>query len=142
MGRLCYPTQAPGRVLVSRLRRDQKAVTVQGGYGVVFAVRVQVFWVIRVSRYNFTGEQVTSQGTLSLIGGMSGVRICLVLQSCLKSRSKSKNHDELMNYTVRVMFRLCLLSRVAPNCQSVMPIFIQLVCSPGLRVQVKGLIFL
>jgi hypothetical protein len=42
MGRLCYPTQAPGRVLVSRLRRDQKTVTVQGGYGVVFAIRVQV----------------------------------------------------------------------------------------------------
>ena len=37
MGRLCYPTQAPGRVLVPRLRRDQKAITVQGGYGALFA---------------------------------------------------------------------------------------------------------
>ena len=36
MVRLCYPTQHPGRVLVSRLRRDQKAVTVQGGYGTCF----------------------------------------------------------------------------------------------------------
>jgi hypothetical protein len=42
MGRLCYPTQHPGRVLVLRLRRGQKAVTVQGGYGVVFAVMVQI----------------------------------------------------------------------------------------------------
>ena len=32
MGRLCYPTQAPGRVLVL----SQKAVTVQGGYGTCF----------------------------------------------------------------------------------------------------------
>jgi len=36
MGRLCYPTQHPGRVLVPRLRRGQKAVTVQGGYGTCF----------------------------------------------------------------------------------------------------------
>jgi hypothetical protein len=26
---------------------------VQGGYGVVFAVRVQILWLIRVSRYKF-----------------------------------------------------------------------------------------
>ena len=36
MGRLCYPTQHPGRVLVPRLGRGQKAVTVQGGYGTCF----------------------------------------------------------------------------------------------------------
>jgi len=42
MGRLCYPTQHPGRVLVPRLKRGQNFVTVQGGYGALFAVRVQV----------------------------------------------------------------------------------------------------
>jgi len=42
MGRLCYPTQHPGRVLVPRLRRGQKTVTVQGGYGALFAVMVQI----------------------------------------------------------------------------------------------------
>ena len=46
-----------------------KAVTVQGGYGVVFAVRVQVLRVIRVSRYNVDREQVTSQGTQKLYSG-------------------------------------------------------------------------
>jgi hypothetical protein len=33
MGRLCYPTQHPVTILIL----SQKAVTVQGGYGVVFA---------------------------------------------------------------------------------------------------------
>ena len=35
---------------------------------------------------------------------VTGVRICQALLSCLGSRSKSKNHDELINYT-GVMFR-------------------------------------
>jgi len=34
-GRLCYPTRAPGRSWYLR----QKTVTVQGGYGVLFAFR-------------------------------------------------------------------------------------------------------
>ena len=45
-GVACYPTQHPGRVLVPRLRRGQKAVTVQGGYGAVFAIRVQILFSI------------------------------------------------------------------------------------------------
>jgi len=32
---------------------SQKTVTVQGGYGALFAVMVQVLWAIRVSRYKF-----------------------------------------------------------------------------------------
>ena len=32
--------------------RGQKAVTAQGGHGAVFGVMVQIFWRIRVSRYN------------------------------------------------------------------------------------------
>jgi hypothetical protein len=38
MGRLCYPTQAP----VESWYFSQKAVTVQGGYGALFAVMVQI----------------------------------------------------------------------------------------------------
>ena len=75
MGRLCYPTQAPGRVLLPRLRRGQKAVTVQGGYGALFAVQVQAGWIIRVSRYKVDREQVTSQGTLSFIAGTGAVAV-------------------------------------------------------------------
>ena len=54
---------------------SQKAVTVQGGYGVVFAVQVQVLWPIRVSRYNVDREQVTSQGIQSLIVGTGEVAV-------------------------------------------------------------------
>jgi len=32
---------------------SRKAVTVQGGYGALFAIRVQVLWAIRVLRYKF-----------------------------------------------------------------------------------------
>jgi hypothetical protein len=34
-------TQAPGRIPVPRFVRGQKTVTVQGGYGALFAVMVQ-----------------------------------------------------------------------------------------------------
>jgi len=30
------------------------SVTVQGGYGAVFAIMAQILWALRVSRYNFT----------------------------------------------------------------------------------------
>jgi len=83
MGRLCYPIlprpkrrgQALGRVLVSRLRRDHQAVTVQGGYGVVFAVRVKDFWALRVSRYKVDRKQVTSQGTQGLMAETGAVAV-------------------------------------------------------------------
>ena len=42
MGRLCYSTQHPGSPEYSGWYFSQKAVTVQGGYGVVFAIRVQI----------------------------------------------------------------------------------------------------
>jgi len=32
---------------------SQKAVTVQGGYGALFAVQVQILWALRVSRYKY-----------------------------------------------------------------------------------------
>ena len=38
MGRLCYPTRAPGRSWYF----SQKIVTVQGGYGVLFAVMAEI----------------------------------------------------------------------------------------------------
>jgi len=71
------------------------------------------------------------------------IRVQRPLRICLEFRCKSKNCDELINYTVRVMFRPCLLIvKVGTIYQSDMTNFIQLVCSLGLRVQVKGLIFL
>ena len=65
MGRLCYPTTASGQGPgTPRQLAGQKAVTVQGGYGVVFAIRVQVLIeALRVSRYKFdrSRETVTVQ---------------------------------------------------------------------------------
>jgi hypothetical protein len=42
MGRLCYQTQASEQILGIRQQVDQKTVTVQGGYGALFAVMVQI----------------------------------------------------------------------------------------------------
>jgi len=41
---------------------SREPVTVQEGYGALFAVQVQILWVIRVSRYNVDRVKVTSQG--------------------------------------------------------------------------------
>lgn len=54
---------------------SQKAVTVQGGYGVVFAVQVQVLWRIRVSGYKADREQVTSQSIQSFIAGTGAIAV-------------------------------------------------------------------
>jgi len=42
MGRLCYPTRAPGTPSTRGWYFSREAVTVQGGYGVLFAVLVQI----------------------------------------------------------------------------------------------------
>jgi hypothetical protein len=42
MGRLCYPTQAPGTPSTRGWYFSWEIVTVQGGYGALFAVRVQI----------------------------------------------------------------------------------------------------
>ncbi len=49
------PDEAPaGGVNIS-----DKAVMVQGGYGAVFGVMMQLLWPIRVSRYNADRKQVS-----------------------------------------------------------------------------------
>jgi len=87
MGRLCWPTQHPGRVQLPRDSGARKLSRCKEAMARVFAVRAQITGSIRVSRYNFTGEQVASQGTLSFIGSSGAVWVCLVLQICLKSRN-------------------------------------------------------
>ena len=45
-----------------------------------------------------------------------------LLQICLGCRSKSKNRDELMNYTVRVMGQalfICLVTRKLSRCRNI-----------------------
>jgi hypothetical protein len=75
---------------------------VQGGYGAFFAVRGQIIWTIRVSRYRVTGEQVTSQGILSFIESSGAIRICPALRNYLGSMNRSKKCDKQMPFIVRV----------------------------------------
>jgi len=54
---------------------SQKAVTVRGEYGAVFAVQVQLLWPIRVSRYKVDRGQVTSQGTQVRLAGTGAIAV-------------------------------------------------------------------
>jgi hypothetical protein len=55
MGRLCYPTKYRPRPV----NFSQKSITVQGGDGALFAIRVQSLLALRVSRYKFDRSQKT-----------------------------------------------------------------------------------
>jgi hypothetical protein len=118
MGRLCYPTQHPGRVLVPRLRRGREIVTVQGGYGVLFAVMVQILLSITRVAVQFVSEPEICHGCRSLITSSARVRVQRPLRICLRCRSKSKNRDKQLTHIVRVIRRLLLNSRCLPNTVS------------------------
>jgi hypothetical protein len=126
MGRLCWPMQHPGRVQLPRLRRGQKAVTVQGGHGAVFGIQVQIAGRIRVSRYNADRKQVSYHLTVMLLKALAqcrvtsndrshklvkvqnlywgywcGVRVMRFKGNVIES-SMFKNRDKQMTYIVRV----------------------------------------
>jgi hypothetical protein len=105
---------------------SQEAVTVQGGYGALFAVMVQFFQALRVSRYNFDrsrefilGYKVGSGHLRSVavqiiskpeIYQGAGFKLCVdervrvqrPLRICLGCRSKSKKCDKQLTFIVRV----------------------------------------
>ena len=66
MGRLCYPTQASGQSPGSLARKD---VTVQGGYGALFAVQVQIL----PKHYECRGTKLISE-----------TRICQIVTNVTK----------------------------------------------------------
>ncbi len=74
MGRLCYPTQAPGIPRTRDWYFSQKNVTVQDLY---------------------CGQVRASTAVAS---AKAGVRVQEPLQSCLEFRSKSKKHDDLSRF--------------------------------------------
>jgi hypothetical protein len=111
---------------------SHKVVTVQGEYGAVFAIQVQNFMSItrvaiqvwsgagKCSRYTelYCGHwrsvavQTISkpeicQGVGFWLRADARVRVYLPLRICHGCRSKCKNCDELINYTVRVISRYC-----------------------------------
>jgi hypothetical protein len=113
---------------------SQKTVTVQGGYGALFAVQVQVLWIIRVSRYKFdrsyefipgykvgcmhwrsvaiqtVSEPEIYQGAGFKLRADARIRVQQPLQICLRCRSKSKKCDKQLTFIVRVIVRfICFL---------------------------------
>jgi hypothetical protein len=69
---------------------SQETVTVQGGYGALFAVQVQTLWPIRVSRYKVCWEQVTSQGTQGFIVGTGAIAVYGITKLSRKQEHKQK----------------------------------------------------
>ena len=66
-----------------------------------------------MSRYNFADEQVTSQGIVILLTLLE--RSAYTLAGCCQNTEiKSKNHDELINFTgvVSISCYLLILSQV------------------------------
>jgi len=76
---------------------------VQGGYGVVFAIRVQVLIEGTSVAVQVLSEPGNCQGAGFKLGAGAGVRV-QVLAGSVMGAGSCKNHDELMNYTVRVSF--------------------------------------
>jgi len=75
MGRLCYLTKHPATILVLAGGGAGKLSRWQDRYGALFAVRVQVLWPIRVSRYMVYRKQGTSQVTPSFIVGTGAIAL-------------------------------------------------------------------
>jgi len=68
MGRLCYPTQAPGRVLVPRVLGARKLSRCKEGMAHFLPSRYKVCRALRVSRYNFNRSREIIPG-YEVIGG-------------------------------------------------------------------------
>ncbi len=67
MGRLCYPTQAPGTYPGTPRQRGQKTVTVQGGYGALFAVQLQTFLSIMCVAVQWIFEAESYPGIVNML---------------------------------------------------------------------------
>ena len=80
----------------------------------VFAVKVQFLWCICVSRYKAGGEQINSLIIVILLTALERSGFFTFSKTVLKADAKCKNHDELINYTVRVSTSsvFCRLSRI------------------------------
>ena len=57
MGRLCYPTQHPGRFLVPRASGARKLSRCKEGMAHFLPSRYKILWTLRVSRYKLVRSQ-------------------------------------------------------------------------------------
>jgi hypothetical protein len=130
MGRLCYPTQAPGSVLVPRGSGARKLSRCKEGMAHFLPSRYKVYRALRVSRYKFdrshefiTGYKVSCghwrsvavqtisepeiyHGAEFELRADERVRVQEPLQICLGCRSKSKKCDKQLTHIVRVRHRV------------------------------------
>ena len=104
MGRLCYPTQAPGRVLVPRTSGARKLSRCKEGMAHFLQSGYRVLWPLRASRYRVVKIFVNYPGAVKFIGGSCAVGVCLAVLSCLGSGNKSKKCDKQLTHIVRVRF--------------------------------------
>ncbi len=104
MGRLCYPTQAPGRVLVPRLGGARKLSRCKEGMAHFLQSGYRILWPLRASRYRVVKVLVNYADAVKFIEGSGAVRVCQAVLSCLESRSKSKKCDKQLTHIVRVRF--------------------------------------
>ena len=84
-------------------------------HGAVFAVMVQAFWLIRVSRYNVNSEQLISHGILNFIESRCAVALHENQYIVSKAGTVCKNRDEFMYFIVRVMLRRFFIVKVYYN---------------------------
>jgi len=130
MGRLCYPTQHPGRVLVPRVLGARKLSRCKEGMAHFLPSWYKFYRTLRVSRYKYdrshefipvyefdsghrrsvavqiVSEPENCQGVGFKLRADAGVRVQQPLRICLECRSKSKKCDKQLTYIVRVSMSL------------------------------------
>jgi hypothetical protein len=126
-GEVVLPDAASGQNPDSPRQRGHETVTVQGGYGVLFAVMAQILLNAGAIAVQFGSEPRTyprlqncwrslaqCRDTICLearnlsryieikLGVVARIWLQEPLQICLGSRSKSKKHDKQLTHIVRV----------------------------------------
>jgi len=81
-----YPTQHPGRILVPRRRRSHETVTVQGGYGALFAVMLQILLSITRVEVQVLSEPQTYHRLQILLGVLAQCRGTKLIEARRLSR--------------------------------------------------------
>jgi len=116
-GEVVLPDAASGNCPGTPPWRGHETVPVQGGYGALFAVRVQNF--VRYTRVavQFVSKPEIYHGAEVYLRADAGIRIQRPLQICLRCRSKSKKCDKQLTHIVRVMGQALLFVSVPENCQ-------------------------
>jgi hypothetical protein len=84
---------------------SRETVTVQGGYGALFAIMLQILLSITRVALQAVSEPVICQGAGFKLRADARVPVQRLLPICLGSRSKSKKCDKQLTHIVRVRFR-------------------------------------